>query len=292
VISSISPTSAATEAQTGPAIALTLNGNNLSPCTIAKWNGNPLPATIFIGSGGIVSFIPAANLSTTGTNQITAITPGPGASNSEPISVFTPGSPIITSLPGGSLSLPVLSASQRFGVFVLASLDGTTETPGTTQNVFLKDTCLGVASGCTPSTALVSAGTGSTPGNADSISPSINANSAPSTPDGRYVAFLSSATNLVTGGTNGLMQALVRDTCAGVASGCTPSTQIVSASTGGTQANAPTVSATIDATGRYVTFESSATNLGSISSSSIGLFVRDTCTGAAPGCTPTTQPLN
>jgi hypothetical protein len=292
VISSISPTSAATEAQTGPAIALTLNGNNLSPCTIAQWNGNPLPTTIFIGSGGIASFIPAANLSTTGTNQITAVTPGPGASNSESFSVFTPGSPIITSLPGGSLSLPVLSASQRFGVFVLASPDGTTETPGTVQNIFLKDTCLGVASGCTASTTLVSAATNSTPGNADSISPSINANSAPSTPDGRYVAFLSSATNLVTGGTSGLMHAFVRDTCSGVASGCTPSTQIVSVSTGGTQANAPTVSATIDATGRYVTFESSATNLGSTSASSIGLFVRDTCAGAAPGCTPTTQHLN
>jgi hypothetical protein len=42
-----------------------------------------------------------------------------------------------------------------------------------------------------------------------------------------------------------------------------------------------------------VTFESSATNLGSTSSSSIGLFVRDTCPPGAPsGCTPTTQPLN
>jgi hypothetical protein len=264
----------------------------LSPCTIAQWNGNPLPATIFIGTGGIASFIPAANLIVTGTNQITAVTPGPGASNNEPFAVFGPGSPILTNVPGGSLSLPVLSASQRFGVFVLASPDGTTETPGTTQNIFLKDTCLGVASGCTASTTLVSAGTSANPGNADSLSPSINANSAPGTPDGRYVAFLSSATNLVTGGTNGLIQAFVRDTCAGVASGCTPSTQIVSVSTGGTQANAATLSATIDTTGRYVTFESAATNLASTSSSSIGLFVRDTCAGAAAGCTPTTQPLN
>ncbi|HWF14097.1 MAG TPA: hypothetical protein VG272_10210, partial [Candidatus Acidoferrales bacterium] len=297
VINSILPTSAATEAQTGPAIALTVNGNGLSPCTIAQWNGNPLPATIFIGSGGVASFIPAANLTATGTNQITAVTPGPGVSNSEPFAVFTPGSPTVTNVPGGSLSLPLLSASQRFGVFVLASPDGTTETPGTTQNIFLKDTCLGVPSGCTASIALVSAATNSTPGapvpgNADSISPSISASSAPGGPDGRYVAFLSSATNLVTPATNGLMQAFVRDTCAGVASGCTPLTQIVSVSTGGTQANAPVLSATIDATGRYVTFESSATNLGSTTSSSIGLFVRDTCTGAAPGCTPTTQPLN
>ncbi|HTC65046.1 MAG TPA: hypothetical protein VK709_19550 [Candidatus Saccharimonadales bacterium] len=294
VLSSISPTSAATEAQTGPAIALTLNGNGLSPCTVAEWNGNPLPATIFVGSGGIASFIPAANLGATGTNQITAVTPGLGASNSEPFAVFTPGSPTITNVPGAPLSLPVLSASQRFGVFVLASTTGTTETPGTTQNIFLKDTCLGVASGCTPSTTLVSTGTGGNPANGDSVSPSISANSAPNSPDGRYVAFLSAATNLVSPATNGLMQAFVRDTCAGVASGCTPSTQIVSVSNGTVvaQANAAILSATIDATGRYITFETSATNLGSISASSIGLFVRDTCTGVVPGCTPTTQPLN
>lgn len=296
-LSSISPTSAATEAQTGPAIALTLNGNNLSPCTVAQWNGNPLPATIFIGSGGIASFIPAANLGVTGSNQVTAITPGLAASNGEAFSVFTPGSPNVTNVPGGSLALTVLSASQRFGVYVLASTDGTTETPGTSQNIFLKDTCLGVTSGCTASISLVSAATNSTPaspvpGNADSTTPSINANSAPLSADGRYVAFLSSATNLLSSSTNGLTQAFVRDTCAGVASGCTPATQIVSVSTGGTQANAATLSATIDATGRYVTFESSATNLGSTTASSVGLFVRDTCIGVLSGCTPTTQPLN
>jgi hypothetical protein len=214
-------------------------------------------------------------------------------SNGEPFSIFTPGSPTVTNVPGGSLALPVLSASQRFGVYVLASTDGTTQTPGTTQNVFLQDTCLGVASGCTATTTLVSAApNGTTPGNADSVAPSISANSAPSSPDGRYVAFLSSATNLAAAATTGVTQVFLRDTCAGVASGCTPSTQVASVSTGGTQANAAILSAAVDSTGRYVTFETSATNLGSTSSSSIGLFVRDTCTGAPSGCTPTTQPLN
>jgi hypothetical protein len=109
--------------------------------------------------------------------------------------------------------------------------------------------------------------------------------------DGRYVAFLSSATNLVSSGTNGMMQAFVRDTCTGAAPGCTPSTQLISVTTGGTQANGPTTSATVDATGRYITFDSSATNLGAISSSG-GIFLRDTCVGAAPGCTPSTQALD
>ncbi|HEY2646078.1 MAG TPA: hypothetical protein VGI34_03865 [Candidatus Acidoferrales bacterium] len=187
-----------------------------------------------------------------------------------------------------------MSSTLRYGVFVLASPNGTTETPGTIQNIFLNDSCQGVATGCTPSITLVSAGTTSTPGNADSISPSITANSAPMTPDGRYVAFLSSASNLVAGGTNGISQAFVRDTCAGVSTGCTPSTQIVSVSTGagGVQGNGPTTSATIDVTGRYVTFESTATNLGATTPAPSAIYVRDTCTGAPSGCVPSTFALN
>jgi len=292
VINSISPTSAALEALTGPPVALTINGNNLSPCSAAEWNGNPLPATIFIGTGGVASFIPATNITSTGTDQVAVTTPGVAASNSESFSVYTPGLPTSNSVPGGALSLPLMSANQRYSVFVLASPDGTTETAGTTQNVFLSDTCHGVMSGCTPSITLVSAATSGNPGNADSVAPSINADSAPSnTDDGRYVVFLSAATNMVASGTNGLMLAFVRDTCAG-ASACTPSTQLASVSTGGVQANAATLSATIDATGRYITFESAASNLGTITSSATGLFLRDTCNGVPTGCTPSTQPLN
>jgi hypothetical protein len=187
-----------------------------------------------------------------------------------------------------------MSSDQRYGVFVLASTDGVTEIPGTTQNIFVGDTCMGVSSGCTPSTTLVSTGLNGTQANGDSILPSISSNStgvsADMTADGRYVTFLSSATNLVTGGTSSVMNAFVRDTCARVSSGCTPSTQLVSVSTGGTQANGATTSATIDATGRYVTFVSAATNLGTGSSSG-GIFLRDTCIGADPTCIPSTQAL-
>jgi hypothetical protein len=175
-----------------------------------------------------------------------------------------------------------MSADLRYAVFVLASTDGATEVPGSTQNIFVADTCTGVSSGCTPSTTPVSAGNG------DSIAPAISGGVSA---DGRYVTFLSAATNLVATDTNAATDAFVRDTCTGAAPGCTPSTQLVSVTTAGTQANGPTTSATIDATGRYITFESEATNLGSVSSSG-GIFLRDTCAGAAPGCTPSTQPLN
>jgi hypothetical protein len=237
--------------------------------------------------------IPAANITTAGMDQVavTTPTPGGGTSGNEAFAVYMPGSPVVTRISGAPLSLALMSSNQRYGVYVLASALGTTEIPGTTQNVFLSDTCLGVASGCTPSVALVSAATGGGAGNADSVAPSINADSAVGGPDGRYVSFLSAATNLVVPSvTNGVMNAFVRDTCAGVSSGCAPSTQLISVSTGGAQANGATTSATIDATGRYITFESTATNLGS-SSASGGLFLRDTCAGAAAGCAPSTQAL-
>jgi hypothetical protein len=150
-----------------------------------------------------------------------------------------------------------MSPDQRYAVYVLASTDGVTETPGTTQNIFVSDTCTGVPSGCTPSTTLVSAGLGSAAANGDSTSPAISAN-------GRYVSFLSAATNLVPTDANAATDAFVRDTCAGASPGCTPSTQLVSVTTALVQANGASTSATIDATGRYVTFESVATNLGAV----------------------------
>jgi hypothetical protein len=246
-----------------------------------------------VGTGGIAAAIPAANITAAGTNQVavTTPTPGGGASGNETFTVYTPGLPTSTIIAGNTLASPLMSANQRYLVYVLASADGSTETPGTTQNVFVSDTCLGVSSGCTASIALVSAATSSGPGNADSIAPAMNANSAVGGADGRYVSFLSSATNLVTGVTNGILNAFVRDTCAGAAPGCTPSTQLVSVTTGGTQANGATTSATIDPTGRYVTFESVANNLGAISTSG-GIFLRDTCAGAPAGCVPSTQPLD
>ena len=194
---------------------------------------------------------------------------------------------------GGQLALPLMSSDQRYGVYVLASTDGTTEKPGTTKEIFLADTCTGAASGCTPSNTLVSVGVGSN--NGDSISPSISADSvAADNADGRYVVFLSSATNLLASGMTSGVQVFVRDTCVRAPSGsnCVPSTQLVSVANGGTtQGNGDSTSATISANGRYVTFASSATNLVANTPMSGGIFLRDTCAGAS-GCTPSTQLLS
>jgi Tol biopolymer transport system component len=72
--------------------------------------------------------------------------------------------------------------------------------------------------------------------------------------DGRYVAFYSFASNLVTGDTNQTADVFVRDMQTGV-------TELVSVAGDGTQANGLSVEPSISADGRYVAFRSFATNL-------------------------------
>jgi hypothetical protein len=311
-INLLSPSKAAAG---GPAFTLSVSGSGLLPCSAVYWNGNQTinhRITTFTSVNGLTAAISTGDILNAGTEQVTVNTPPPsgctvgpgitcgGTSNSETFTVFTPVAGAVRSAAmtqevssggGGSKAVPLLSlhlvsSDHRYAVHVLASTDGVTEIPGTTQNIFVRDTCAGAPSGCVPSEKLVSIGVGGNLADGGSFSPSISA-------DGRYVAFLSSARNLVDGGdTNGVTDVFVRDTCAGAAAGCTPSTQRASVASDGIEANGGSTSATIDATGRYITFESAATNLGSSSSSSSepGLFLRDTCAGANAACAPSTQP--
>ena len=75
--------------------------------------------------------------------------------------------------------------------------------------------------------------------------------------DGRFVAFISHATNLVPGDTNGRDDVFVRDRQAGT-------TELVSVGAGGAQANGSSGDfgrVAISADGRFVAFDSSASNL-------------------------------
>ena len=88
--------------------------------------------------------------------------------------------------------------------------------------------------------------------------------------DGRYVTFLSAATNLVPGDTStAYWDSFVRDRVLGV-------TERVSVNSGNVQANAASYAGTISADGRYVAFVSSATNLvaGDLNARD-DVFVRD-----------------
>jgi Tol biopolymer transport system component len=91
--------------------------------------------------------------------------------------------------------------------------------------------------------------------------------------DGRYVAFPSDATNLVEGVTDGYMNIFVGDRVTG-------KTTLESVSSNGTQANNSSSYPRISADGRYVTFESDATNLVEGDTNGYSdIFVRDLGTG-------------
>ena len=87
---------------------------------------------------------------------------------------------------------------------------------------------------------------------------SDNGSNAPSiSSDGRYVAFQSSATDLVPAGSNGLVQIFVRDRQTGT-------TTQVSVNSGGQEGDFPSSAPSISGDGWHVAFESWATNLAAI----------------------------
>jgi hypothetical protein len=284
------------------AFTLTVTGTNFvtgASASVLNWNNMPITPTTVTNATTLSAKIPASDVATIGTASVSVSNAASSGSTSTPATfTITSAAPSMAAILQSNAvssatdvlqSSPGVSADRRFVVFAMASSDGITETPGLTQNIFVRDTCTGGPQSCVPATSLASTGLDGQLADGDSTSPSISA-------DGRYVAFVSSATNLVDGDTNGVDDVFVRDTCTGAPAGCAPSMQRVSVASDGTQANFASESSSISATGRYVTFRSQATNLDpALSSGSSGfsaIFVRDTCTGVPAGCTPSTQLLN
>jgi Tol biopolymer transport system component len=109
-----------------------------------------------------------------------------------------------------------------------------------TYDVFLRDRGLG-------RTFLISVSSSGAHGNFESADPVVSAN-------GRYVAFESAATNLVKGDTNNSVDTFVRDRAAG-------KTIRVSVSSAERQGNASSSDPAISPNGRFVAFQSLASNL-------------------------------
>jgi Tol biopolymer transport system component len=152
-----------------------------------------------------------------------------------------------------------ISADGRFVAFVA---NASNLVPGDTNkmnDVFVRD----LAAGTTDRVSLSSTGG---QGNGHSFEPSLSA-------DGRFVAFASSATNLVPGDTNNRADVFVRDRQLGT-------TERVSVSTAGGQADARCTTPAISATGRFVVFQSISGKLvaGDTNTHS-DIFVHDRATG-------------
>jgi Tol biopolymer transport system component len=159
----------------------------------------------------------------------------------------------------GEVYHPVISADGAYVAFASAS---TNLVPGDTNAV----TDIFVRNRSNGTTQRVSVSSAGVQGSDSSFFPSISA-------DGRYVAFRSSSTNLVSGDTNGVSDIFLRDRLSGV-------TERVSLSSAGVQANGVSDRPSISADGRYVAFSSSASNLVAGDTNGVtDVFLRDRLNG-------------
>jgi archaellum component FlaF (FlaF/FlaG flagellin family) len=158
--------------------------------------------------------------------------------------------------PGNSYSLDVaISADGRYIAF--SSL-ASNLVPGDTNggyDVFVRDQQ-------TATTTRVSVGDNGAESDSWSFTPKLSA-------DGRYVTFTSDGSNLVAGDTNGVRDVFVRDRQTGT-------TTRVNVTSDGTQANGGSYYVAMSADGRYVAFDSYASNLVPGDTNGVrDVFVRD-----------------
>lgn len=150
-----------------------------------------------------------------------------------------------TPVPGnGVSSSPAISSDGRFVAF--ASLSTNLGAAGGNQQIYIHDRLTG-ANGAT---SLISKDSGAIAGNGNSSTPSISS-------DGRFVSFVSAATNIVVGFSG--QQIYVHDRNTGV----NGTNSLISRDNSGTPnaANQNCGAPSISSNGRYVAFTSSATNL-------------------------------
>ena len=78
----------------GPSFTLTVNGTNFVNGAVVRWNGAN-QTTTFVNAGQLTAAIPAADIATAGTVNVTVFNPAPGGGTSDP-AVFTVGNPVPT----------------------------------------------------------------------------------------------------------------------------------------------------------------------------------------------------
>ena len=333
-ITSISPTTAtacASTATTCPSLAITVSGSNFVP---ASNNGGSKVTFTGAATKGVETAVTVTSYTST---ELKATIPGNYLQVTDPsklpdpaqINVINPSADpgcITTScgdLGGGDTNCttpPIPSTCVRTTQILTISGTGASaasaaqlvaeEAPAVSQDgryvayasmqgekaqILLRDTCIGGANDCVPSTRTVSvASDGSTAGNGDS-------HNATMTLDGRYVAFSSASTNLVSGAPSG-RQVYLHDTCVGATAECKPTTTLISKDEEGKLAGTEGILPSISNSGRFVAFlavtpgaksGAGATNAQSATPNSgmRQVFVRDTCLGES-NCTPKTTRIS
>src|SRR6201987_3863195 len=307
-ITLLAPTSVQAGATTAP--LLTLTGPGFNSTSVIEINGGPR-ATTFVSSTSLTTQLAQGDIAAGGVNQIQVFNAAPGGGTSN-IVVFsvnptaTKGLPIILDLaPDGSqaengicgtsstcangtpdamTSGPSTSMNGKMVAFASISNNLVTNDTNASSDVFVRNTCVTVAS-CTPSNTLISVDPNGNKANGPSWEPTIASS-------GGNVAFTSTASNLVTSAPLDGKTRQVFWRPVGAAS-TTAATVLVSMGADGVSAgNGDSFNPVISPDGQFVAFVSLATNL--VSNATFDgvtpqIFVRSTCGGVpSTTCSPTT----
>lgn len=157
-----------------------------------------------------------------------------------------------------------ITPDAQYVVFDSAATDLTSGGAGLNgqYQIFLRNTCAGIATSCTQANTLISASANGTPGNASSGLASISAND-------RFITFNSGATNLIVGAIDTVQDAFVYDDCVGAPGACS-APQLLSKTYLGVEGNGDTGTnlsrVPISGDGQVAAYASSATNLAPNSS--------------------------
>ena len=300
------------------------------PVTVALWNGSPRTTTFNSSTGHLVVTILATDITNPGIALLTLMNPTPGGGtssgatfvvnplqNGAPMNVsldpssanagtkgpfkltvngtgFVAGSVIRyngtfrqpDSFSPTSLTTELTTTDLQSAGFAAVWVDNPLPGGIVASSVAVDFTIAGKSAATLTFPQVVSVNALGGPANGRSAAPAMSA-------DGRFVAFISNATNLLPMPNRG--NVFVRDTCLHVDQ-CTPVTYPVDLASDGSAPNGKAVGGiSISGDGRFVAFSSTATNLvaesaGSTSSPAARVFVRETCLGgsASPGCRPHT----
>jgi hypothetical protein len=185
----------------------------------------------------IAFWSPATNLVTGDTNNVWDVFIRDRSNNTtERVSVSSTGVQAI----GASSLKPRISADGGFIIFESHASNLVTDDTNSVADIFLRD----ISNNITERISVSSTGMQA---NGSSTNSNISA-------DGRFIVFQSNATNLVTGDTNGFSDVFIYDTDH-------QTTERISVTSTGAQANGVSYNPTISANGRYISFATDATNL-------------------------------
>ncbi len=279
---------------------------------LSAGNGNSYDPVIS-SDGQFVAFVSLATNLVTSDSMIDGSTPqvyvrtlcNPLTSGGATTTSCTPTTYLVSSADGvtpgnGASTQPSIANDGAFVSFTSSAtnLGPSAPNPNGKQEIFEQTECFGVTS-CTETTSLISTpDAGATAADGASTESTVS-------DDGRFVAFASTATNLIPG-VGPLQEIYLYDTCTGAATTgttCAPTVKLVSTPDGKSAANALAEYPSINrcgtpgtcATGQFVAFSTRASNLSSAVANGIeNVFVRNTCattvtsTSGATACTPVT----